>query len=195
MEKKKNWKKRLKPLIIVTVICAITWFIVWDNALHRFIPHTYTWFVNYWSFRLVENNGFYPDKLPKGVSDKRYYFYEGFFDHNSAVSFVIKDEKDYVDLKNQYEELLRSNESKHINVDNVIYCFDETMENANFRKEEIEILEKKFIKESEGYRVVATERYENSDSNYIRGLICNDSKREIIIFCFWDSDPNYEENE
>lgn len=32
-------------------------------------------------------------------------------------------------------------------------------------------------------------------SNSIKVLICNDSKREIIIFCFWDSDPNYEENE
>ncbi len=195
MEKKRNWKKRLKPLIIVTVICAIIWFIVWRGGLDRFIPHTYTWFVNYQSFRLVEHNGFYPDKLPKGVSDKCYYFYEGFFDHNSAVSFVIKDEKDYVDLKNQYEELLRSNESKHINVDNVIYCFDETMENANFRKEEIEILEKKFIKESKGYKVVASERFENCDSISLDGVICNDSKREIIIFDFWDRDPNYEENE
>ena len=199
MEKKENWKKRLKPLIIVTVVCAIIWFIVWREGLHRFIPHTYTWFVNYQSFRLVEHNSLYPDKLPKGVSDKRYYYYEGFFDKNSAVSFVIKDEKDYVDLKNQYEELFRSyeskNKTKYVNADNIFYCFDENIENANFRKNENEILEKNFIKGSKGYKVVASERFENSDSISIDGVICNDSKREIIIFDFWDSDPNYEENE
>lgn len=85
-------RKIIHKAILLLAVYGIIW-VLWECGL----PHTRRWFLNYGSFQNKIYNSstihHYPQELPADTEYIRYFYYTGWFDTKTGISFMLgKDE-------------------------------------------------------------------------------------------------------
>ena len=198
--------KKRKQIVLVTVLLFVfgmTW-ILWECKL---FPYTRKWFINYSVFKnktagIMEH---YPQELPVSAENIEYFYYTGWFDKKSGISFTLNKEE-YPKFKEAYLCSYTNNEEKyqgefqHAKDEYILkkrnnepkdwewYIFDGEVTSDFLDKEELDYLNNIFHDVAENYTIAAYKKVASAgESYYLSGVFCNDSTNEIILFAFKDT--------
>lgn len=192
--------KRTK--LIIGLIFAAMWIWFWELGP---LPYTRRWFINYDSFNKKTGIGPYPEELPASAEDIRYFYYSGWFDEKTGISFTVSQEE-YQDLKETYlssyaakeeeyqkkfqqrQEDYRMNRIDYEPKDWFWYVLDEEMTTDFLDNEGLDYLKKVFHNKTDNYTILAYEKAASADAlYYLSGIFYNDDTNEIVMFDFRDS--------
>ncbi len=194
---KKHRKIKKKVCVAVPCILLLIYFL-WGRAWPR------RWFISSDQFfRLTnpdprfESDGFFPEKLPVSAENPRYIYYDGFFflDYINGISFTL-DTEEYQDMKEAYLAFFREEEAEHLRDIFFWYVFDEKVTTEFLEDEGLDNLKSLFHEGVEdSYKVLAYDICASRHpSYYLRGVICNDDRNEMIIFYIHDGIRNEKRN-
>ena len=181
-----NIRKIVKAIIVISLIIFFAFIAnsMWVIFLKDYIPNTKTYFKNYDQFKEKENGAFYLKELPSSARDIQYYYYTGYFDSKSGVSFIVDDEKEYQDVK-QFYILKFSDYEVRLNViENIQFLFNQPLTNDFIYQKKIELLEELIVYDIDDYSILAymETKKKQEGRDHTGGVICNDTTHEIIIF-------------
>ena len=188
---KKHGKIKKKVCIAIPCILLLIYYL-WGRAWPR------RWFISSDQFLRLANpdpklgfTGFFPEKLPVSAENPRYIYYDGFFDNIAGISFTLDTEK-YQDMKEAYLAFFQEEEAEHLRDIYFWYVFDEKVTMEFLEDEGLDKLKTLFHEGVEdSYKVLAYDiSASGHPSYYLRGVICNDDRNEIIIFNILDGIRN-----
>ncbi len=198
--------KKRKRIVLVTVLLfgfGIIW-ILWECTL---FPYTRRWFINYSTFKnkTAGTLEHYPQELPASAENIKYFYYTGWFDKKTGISFTINKEEyqkfketslySYTADKEKYQEEFQHAKDEYIlkKRDNEPedwewYMFDGEVTSDFLVEEELDYLNNIFHDAAGDYTVVAYKKVASAgESCYLSGIFCNDSTNEIVLFAFKDT--------
>ena len=178
--------KKRKRIVLVTVLLfgfGIIW-ILWEC---RLFPYTRRWFINYSAFKnkTAGTLEHYPQELPVSAENIKYFYYTGWFDKKTGISFTINKEEyqkfketslySYTADKEKYQE-----EFQHAKDEYILKKRDNEPEDWEW-----DII---FHDAADDYTIVVYKKVESAgESCYLSGIFCNDSTNEIVLFAFKDT--------
>ncbi len=181
MKKHRKAKKVVRITILLCIILVV--YSLWGRAWPR------RWFICPGEFFHLTNpnpefgsSEFFPEKLPASAENPRYLYDESFFgfsDNINGISFTL-DEKEYRDMKESYLSYFKEREAEW---DGGWLEFDEEVTAEFLEEEKLDYLDYLFHGSEDSYTVLAYVILPNHHyTYYLKGVICNDDRNEMIIF-------------
>lgn len=182
MKKKNKIKKRICIVALCILIGSLPW--IWVLYVSKILPYTQRWFLSYDSFHQKADKVVapYPEELPSSAEDIRYFYYTGWLDTKTGISFTVSDE-DYLELKKECIAFYTARkENNHVE-----YVFEGNVTSDFLVEEGLEYLKEVFHDTAEDYTILA---YRGNDEGgehcVLEGVFYNDETNEVVMFGFTD---------
>ncbi len=195
-------RKIIHKAILLLAVYGIIW-VLWECGL----PHTRRWFLNYGSFQNKIYNSstihHYPQELPADTEYIRYFYYTGWFDTKTGISFMLgkdeyekqkescllpylKDEEEYqMDQPPRIDAYGNNNSDARLKDEGIVY--DEEITQDLLETENLDYLNNIFQGNAEDYRMLVCEKKGKTVPRYLYGVCCRDETNEIVMFAFKDN--------
>ncbi len=207
---KKKMSTEAKEFWLVAGILLGLFLIIGIWFLHacRILPYTQRWFISYNSFDKKTDGvaARYPKELPSSAEKVKYFYYTGWLDTKTGISFTLSEEEyqeqkeTYLSLYTALEEEHKTNHQEYLDsclakygyipdwaADEVMYVFDENVTSDFLEEEGLEYLEKIFHDTVDNYTILAyIGVVDGGERCTLEGVFCNDETNEIVIFGFTD---------
>lgn len=203
MKKKINkMSKSEKGVLLAAGIIVFVFLVsgVWFLRACGILPYTQRWFISYNVFyqRADRVAAPYPGELPASAGDIKYFYYTGWLDKKTGISFTVNDE-DYQKIKEEYLSSYKTKEDDNQKsldkygrnldraADGGMYVFDERLTSDFLEEEGLEYLEKVFHDAADNYIILAyIGDAEGGERCNLEGVFCNDEKNEVVMFGYTD---------
>lgn len=181
---------KVKKVICITILCIFLAFLLCILFLWRLgiWPWTQRWFISYNSFRQWTGGVAvpYPEELPSSAEDIKYFYYTGWFDIQTGISFTVSDE-DYHKLKESLELSFFTDHSGDLPFDED-YMLDGKVTPDFLEEEGIEYLGEVFLDTPAHYKILVYQGdVKGGQSCFLQGIFYNDDTNEIVMFGFKDA--------
>lgn len=206
--KRKKMSEGEKGVLLAAGIIFLIFYFpgIWFLHESRILPYSQRWFISYTIF--YKNAASvpvpYPPNLPSGAGSIKYYYYQGWFDTKSAVSFTVSNEE-YQETRETYlsfykieEDNDRGSWQEDMEENGKItdraekresdYVFDKKLTSDFLEEEGLEFLRKVFHDSAEHYTILAYKGdAEGGELCNLEGVFCNDETNEVVMFGFRDA--------
>ncbi len=183
--KKKMGEEEKEFLLVIGILFGIFLIIcIWALYVFGILPYTQRWFLSYDSFHKKTDCVVapYPKELPSSAEDIKYYYYTGWLDTKTGISFTVSDE-DYQKLKDENTAFYMDRKENS----QVEYVFEGNVTSDFLEEEGLEYLKKVFHDTAENYTILA---YHGDDDGGeycpLEGVFYNDETNEVVMFGFTD---------